>query len=68
MDTASQSFDPVRARHSSGRAFSVINRDAPAVWLCEARNVSAVSRRAHVAAMRPDAWWSDLGDRTLSAR
>lgn len=68
VDTASRSFDPVRARHYYGRAFSVINADAPAVWLYEARNVSAVSRRVHVAAMRPDAWWSDLADWTVSAR
>jgi peptide/nickel transport system substrate-binding protein len=68
VDTASRSFDPARARKYYGLAYGLINADAPAVWLYEARNVSGVSGRVHVAVTRPDAWWSDLPDWTVSAR
>ena len=68
VDSASRSFDPARARAYYGRAYGVIDADAPAVWLYEARNVSAVNRRVHVTGTRPDAWWSGLPDWTVSAR
>jgi peptide/nickel transport system substrate-binding protein len=68
VDSASRSFDGGRARLDYSRAYNVINADAPAVWLYEARNVSAVNRRVHVAGTRPDAWWSGLPDWTVSAR
>lgn len=68
VDSASRSFDSARARAYYGRAYSVIDADAPAVWLYEARNVSAVSRRVHVTGIRSDAWWSGLPDWTVSAR
>lgn len=68
VDSASRSFDPVRARAYYRRAYDVIDADAPAVWLYEARNVSGVSRRVHVVGTRTDAWWSGLADWTLSSR
>lgn len=68
VDTAARSFDPKRARTYYGRAYAVINGDAPAVWLYEARNVSGIARSVHVSAIRPDAWWSDLADWTVTKR
>lgn len=68
VDTASHSADPERARAYYGRAYRLIDADAPAVWLYEARNVSGMSRRVRVSGTRPDAWWSDLPDWTVSAR
>lgn len=68
VDSASHSFDPVRARAYYGRAYRVIDADAPAVWLYEARNVSAVNRRVRVVGTRADAWWSGLPDWTVTAR
>ena len=68
VDSGSHTFDPARARAYYERAYGVIDADAPAVWLYEARNVSAVSRRVQVAGIRPDAWWSGLPDWTVSAR
>jgi peptide/nickel transport system substrate-binding protein len=68
VDTAAHSFDPVRARSYYRRAYAIIDGDAPAVWLYEARNVSGVNRRVHVAGARADAWWSGLADWSVSAR
>jgi peptide/nickel transport system substrate-binding protein len=68
VDTASHSADPERARAYYARAYRLIDADAPAVWLYEARNVSGMNRRVRVAGTRPDAWWSDLPDWTVSAR
>ena len=68
VDSASRSSDPARARAYYRRAYGVINGDAPAVWLYEARNVSGIARRVRVTAIRPDAWWSDLADWTVGKR
>lgn len=68
VDSAARSFDPAVARADYGRAYALIDADAPAVWLYEARNVSGVNRRVHVASTRADAWWSGLADWTVSAR
>jgi peptide/nickel transport system substrate-binding protein len=68
VDSGSHAFDPARGREYYARAYQVIDGDAPAVWLYEAQTVSAVNRRVHVTATRPDAWWSGLADWTVSER
>lgn len=68
VDSASRSFDESTSLEQYGRAYSLIDADAPAVWLYEAKNVSGVSRRVHVSSVRADAWWSDLADWTIAAR
>ena len=68
VDSGARAFDPAAARRYFTDAYSVIDADAPAVWLYEAKNTSAVSRRVKVAGTRPDAWWSGLPDWTVSAR
>lgn len=66
VDSGSRSPDPMHARSYFQRAYRVIDGDAPAVWLYEARNVSGIARRVRPTAIRPDAWWSDLPDWTVS--
>jgi peptide/nickel transport system substrate-binding protein len=53
---------PAGAREAFTRAYSVINDDAPAVWLYEPRKIIGLDRRLRTAATRPDAWWFDLAD------
>ncbi|HEX6628113.1 MAG TPA: peptide ABC transporter substrate-binding protein [Gemmatimonadaceae bacterium] len=54
--------DSVRSRDAFSRAYAIINEDAPAVWLYEARKIIGVHRRIHTNVMRPDAWWFSLAD------
>jgi len=68
VDSGARSFDAARASGYYAQAYRVIDGDAPAVWLYEARNASGVSRRVHVAGSRADAWWSDLADWTVDPR
>lgn len=68
VDSGARSFNPTTVQSYFARAYGLIDGDAPAVWLYEARNVSAVSRRVIVAGTRPDAWWSGLPDWTVSPR
>jgi peptide/nickel transport system substrate-binding protein len=53
---------PEGAREAFARAYSVINDDAPAVWLYEPRKIIGIHRRLKTAVTRPDAWWFDLAD------
>src|SRR3954469_4723609 len=50
------------ARDAFTRAYSIINEDAPAVWLYEPRAIIGLHRRLRTATTRPDAWWFDLAD------
>ncbi|MFL5552225.1 MAG: peptide ABC transporter substrate-binding protein [Gemmatimonadaceae bacterium] len=54
--------DPARAREAFTRAYSLINEDAPAIWLYEPRKIIGIHRRIRTAKMRPNAWWFDLAD------
>jgi len=59
--------DPGHARARFTAAYSVINDDAPAVWLYEPRKVMGLNGRVKTAEMRPDSWWFSLSDWTVSA-
>jgi len=61
LDTALKA-DSAHARELFSRAYSIINDDAPAVWLYEARKIIGVHRRIRTNVMRPDAWWFSLAD------
>jgi peptide/nickel transport system substrate-binding protein len=56
---------PDKARSRFTAAYSIINQDAPAVWLYEPRAVIGLHRRIRPGWMRPDAWWADLGNWTI---
>ena len=43
------------------RAHQVIVDDAPAVWLYEPRTLLAIRKKVQPTAMRPSAWWLDMG-------
>lgn len=54
--------EPAQARERFTKAYSVINEDAPAIWLYEARKMIGIHRRIRTTQMRPDAWWFGLAD------
>lgn len=53
---------PSDARERFTMAYSIINDDAPAVWLYEPRKIIGIHRRIRTSGMRPDAWWTGLAD------
>jgi peptide/nickel transport system substrate-binding protein len=59
LDSAVEADSSV-AREKFTKAITVINDDAPAVWLYEPRKIVAVNRRIRTTRMRPGAWWFDL--------
>ena len=61
LDSALAS-DPKHAREKFTAAYRIINEDAPAVWLYEAKAILGLHRRIRTARMRPDAWWFSLSD------
>jgi peptide/nickel transport system substrate-binding protein len=54
--------DVTHAREQFTRAYTTINQDAPAIWLYEPKTAIGLNRRIRTSWMRPDAWWSDLGN------
>lgn len=54
--------DPGHARELFTAAFRVINEDAPAVWLYEARKIVGIHRRFETGETRADSWWFSLAD------
>jgi ABC-type transport system substrate-binding protein len=61
LDSALAS-DPAHARARFTAAYSVINDDAPAVWLYEPRKIIGLQRRFRMPPARPDSWWFSLAD------
>jgi peptide/nickel transport system substrate-binding protein len=55
------------ARRHFTNAYQTIIDDAPAVWLSEPKVVLGLRRSVKPARMRPDAWWYDLGDWSISS-
>lgn len=60
LDTAAASFDPVKARSASSRAFQQIADDVPAIFIYDVVLLNAVNRRVNVGPMRADGWWQTL--------
>lgn len=52
---------PTRRAHFK-RAYQMIIDDAPAIWMAEPKTMMAISRRIRTPALRPDAWWSTIGE------
>lgn len=55
-------MDLASSRRHLRAAYQTIIDDAPALWLFESRNATAVHARLVLPAWRPDAWWLTLGD------
>lgn len=60
LDSAIAALNPTRGRELYRRAWSVLVRDVPAVWLYDAVNVGAVRRPIRPVGLRADAWWSAI--------
>ncbi len=62
VDSALATTDPAKSRTQWLRAYQTAVDDAPAIWLFEPRNVAGAHRRVRVAGLRPDGWWTRLGE------
>jgi peptide/nickel transport system substrate-binding protein len=65
VDSALSTMDPVEAQAHMRRAYEVIIRDAPAVWLYEPLSLLALHSRIRPATLRRDAWSAHLADWTI---
>lgn len=65
VDSALSTMDPVQAHAHMRRAYEVIIRDAPAVWLYEPLSMLALHSRIRPAVLRRDAWWAHIADWTI---
>jgi peptide/nickel transport system substrate-binding protein len=52
---------PTRRAHFK-RAYQMIIDDAPAIWMAEPKTMMAINRRIRTPSLRPDAWWSTIGE------
>jgi len=66
IDSAVKEMNPARGTALYRRAYRILTDDAPAMWLYELRNAHGVSKRIHPVGIRPDAWWADLADWSVS--
>ena len=60
LDSARTTYDPAAARAHFRQAFTVLNNDAPAIWIFELRGAAGINKRIRPATLRPDAWWAHL--------
>jgi peptide/nickel transport system substrate-binding protein len=62
VDSAIATTDSAANRRYYNFAYRIAIEDAPAIWLYEPRTVIGIHRRIKTGPMRPDAWWTSLGD------
>jgi len=62
LDSALATFDPVRAKGMTRRAYQALVEDAPAVWLYDVLTIAGAHKRIQMAPLRVDAWWANLAD------
>jgi peptide/nickel transport system substrate-binding protein len=62
VDSALATSDLARVREHFHQAYTIINGDAPAVWLYQPLQLAVAQRRIHTGYLRPDAWWVHLPD------
>jgi peptide/nickel transport system substrate-binding protein len=67
-DSAIREMNPARSAELYRRAYRILTEDAPAMWIYELRNVHGSSQRINPVGIRPDAWWGDLADWTVSGQ
>jgi peptide/nickel transport system substrate-binding protein len=66
LDSAVREMNPSRSTDLYRRAYGILIDDAPAMWIYELRNVHGASKRIEPVGIRPDAWWANLAEWTLS--
>jgi peptide/nickel transport system substrate-binding protein len=62
VDSALSTSDIARVREHFHQAYTIINADAPAVWLYQPRQMAVAHRRINAGYLRPDSWWVHLPD------
>lgn len=62
VDSGAVEFQPRRRAELFRRAYQALVDDAPAIWLYEPRNITAVQQRITPVGMRADAWWANIAD------
>lgn len=67
IDSAMNEMNPARSVELYRHAYRILTDDAPAMWIYELRNVHGASKRIHPVGIRPDAWWADLADWSVSS-
>jgi peptide/nickel transport system substrate-binding protein len=67
IDSATTEMNPSHSVELYRRAYRILTDDAPAMWIYELRNVHGASKRIHPVGIRPDAWWADLADWSVSS-
>jgi len=67
IDSATKEMNPSHSVELYRRAYRILTDDAPAMWIYELRNVHGASKRIHPVGIRPDAWWADLADWSVSS-
>lgn len=67
LDSATVSFDPVKAKSAATRAYQTIIDDVPGVFLYDIVFVHGVNRRINTAPTRPDGWFENLADWSIPA-
>lgn len=68
IDSAVREMNPSRSVALYRRAYRILVEDAPAMWIYELRNVHGASKRIKPVGIRPDAWWANLADWSVTAR
>jgi len=61
-DSALSAMDLNARRAHFKRAYQMIIDDAPAIWMAEPKTMMAINRRIRTPALRPDAWWTSIGE------
>jgi len=67
VESALSATDREQRRALFKRAYQLIIDDAPAIWLAEPRTMMAISSRIRTPALRPDAWWANIGEWSVPA-
>ena len=62
VDSALSSYDPATTRRHMRAAHATMIEDAAVVWLYELRPAMGMHKRIRTPALRPDAWWADVGE------
>lgn len=61
-DSATNAYDPARARAHMRAAFQKTVADAPAIWLYDIASLAGMHERIRTAPFRGDKWWANIAE------